>query len=197
MLETFKYILNMKLKSILLLFLSMIMLHINSQNTENDRKKVLVAYFSWSGNTKEIANQIKEFTGADMFEIERATPYSSNYNTCVDEAKIEKEKNARPPILGKVENITDYDVVFIGYPNWWGTMPMPVVTFIESHDFSGKTLIPFCTHGGGGVQQCFKDFSKFTSKYESKEGFLSSGSSVERAKPHVEKWLKEKVGILK
>lgn len=172
----------------------MMTLNINAQS-EKSGQKALVAYFSWSGNTKEIASQISDLTKGDMFEIKTVKPYSSNYNTCVDEAKAEKEAGKRPAISGKIDNLADYDIIFIGYPNWWGTMPMAVLTFIESYDFSGKTLVPFCTHGGGGAQQCFKDFTKYTSKYESREGFLSNGSSVDRAKPHVEKWLKEKVKI--
>ena len=93
--------------------------------------------------------------------------------------------------------MSDYDGVFIGYPNWWGTMPMDVLTFMESYDFSDKTLLPFCTHGGGGAQQCFKDFAKHTKKHNSKEGFLANGSAVNRSKPHVEKWVKEQTGITK
>ena len=167
----------------------------DAQN-EPETPKSLVVYFSRSGNTREIANQIKEFTQADLFEIETVKPYAADYNTCVEEAKVEKAANARPAIKGKVQNLNDYDVVFIGYPNWWGTMPMAVLTFIESHDFSGKVLVPFCTHGGGGVQQCFKHFDKHASAYETRDGFVSNGSSVSSAKPRVEKWLKEKVKIL-
>lgn len=165
-----------------------------SQNN-SEKPKVLIAYFSWSGNTKQIAEQIKKVTGGDLFEIEAVKPYSSNYNTCVDEAKKEKENNARPAIKGKVNNIDDYDYIFIGYPNWWGTMPMPVFTFLESYDLKGKTLLPFYTHGGGGVQQCYKDFVKQTTGSNVKEGFIANGSSVGRAKPHVEKWIKDQTNI--
>ena len=152
----------MKLKTLLLTMMAMIGM---SYSAMAQKPKVLIAYFSWSGNTKEIANQIQEITGGDLFEIKTVTPYSSNYNQCVETAKQEKEKNTRPAIQGKVANMSDYDVVFIGYPNWWGTMPMAVLTFMESYDFSDKTLLPFCTHGGGGAQQCFKDFAKHTKKH--------------------------------
>lgn len=187
----------MKIKILITALLTMVMTNsINAQNKSN-APKVLVAYFSWSGNTREIANQIKDLTGADLFEIETVKPYSTNYNKCVEEAKVEKADNARPAIKGKVESMDEYDIVFIGYPNWWGTMPMAILTFIESYDFKGKILVPFCTHGVGGAQQCFKDFIKHTSKDDSKEGFICNGSSVSSAKPHVEKWLKDKVKILK
>ena len=159
--------------------------------------KVLVAYFSWGGNTRVIANQIQELTGADLYQIETIKPYSTNYNTCVEEAKVEKAANARPAIKGMVENMDQYDYVFIGYPNWWGTMPMAVLTFIESYNFTGKTLIPFCTHGGGGVQQCFKDFKANTTNYQTIDGFLCNGSSVNSAQPLVERWLRERVKVIK
>ena len=188
----------MNLKTILITLITLIAMQQNvmSQNS-NQKPKVLIAYFSWSGNTKQIAEQIKEITGGDVFEIQAAKPYSTNYNTCVEEAKVEKEKNARPAIKGKVENIDDYDYIFIGYPNWWGTMPMPVFTFLDSYNFKGKTLLPFYTHGGGGVQQCYKDFVKQTTDSNVKEGFIANGSVVDKAKPHVEKWIKEQTGIVK
>ena len=119
----------MKLKTLLLTMMAMIGM---SYSAMAQKPKVLIAYFSWSGNTKEIANQIQEITGGDLFEIKTVTPYSSNYNQCVETAKQEKEKNTRPAIQGKVANMSDYDVVFIGYPNWWGTMPLAVLTFMES-----------------------------------------------------------------
>ena len=162
-----------------------------------NENKILITYFSWSGNTKQVADYIKESTGGELYEIKTVKPYSSDYSKCVDEAKAEKESGARPEIQGKIDNLSDYDVIFVGYPNWWGTMPMPILTFLESHDFKGKTLVPFCTHGGGGVQQCFKDFSKYTSDYNTKPGLLLNGSNVANSKPQVEKWLKEKVGINK
>lgn len=185
------------MKFLITTLLSIVMANSIYAQNKNEDLKVLVAYFSWSGNTREIANQIKELTNADIFEIETVKPYSTNYNKCVEEAKIEKAENARPAIKGEIKNMSQYDIVFIGYPNWWGTMPMAILTFIEKYNFNGKTLIPFCTHGGGGVQQCFKDFSKYTSSYETRDGFLCNGNSVSSAKPQVEKWLKDRAKILK
>jgi flavodoxin len=85
----------------------------------------------------------------------------------------------------------EYDIIFIGFPNWWGTMPMPILTFLESYKLEGKIVIPFCTHGGGGEQSCFKDFVKNTSKATNKKGFITSGGAASSARPQVEKWLKE------
>lgn len=109
-------------------------------------KKVLVAYFSWSGTTQRMAQQIQDITGADMFRIEPVTPYPTEYTPCTEVAREEKDNNARPAIKGTVENWDDYDVVFIGCPVWWWTTPMIIHTFCESYNFKGKTVVPFCTY---------------------------------------------------
>lgn len=158
---------------------------------DSSGKKVLIAYFSRSGNTKAIANHIKNLTGGDLFEIEVAKPYPTEYRACTEVAKKEKETNARPELKTKVKNMEEYDLLFIGYPNWWGTMPMPILTFLESYKLDGKIVIPFCTHGGGGEQNCFKDFVKNTNKAVNKKGFLTSGGMAASARQQVEKWLRE------
>ncbi len=131
-----------------------------SQNmTEN--KKVLVAFFSRTGenyavgnitkgNTHIIAEMIAEATAGKLFHIQPVVPYPDEYKACVDLAKQELNANARPEVKDDI-HVEDYDVVFIGYPNWWGDMPMPVYTFIEKHNWQGKTVIPFCTHEGSGL----------------------------------------------
>ena len=122
---------------------------------------VLIAYFSRTGenysvgvidkgNTEIIAEIIAEQTGGELFEIQRITPYSDNYEEVKDEAEQEKRENARPELL-ESKNISDYDKIFIGYPIWHGDMPMPLYTFIEANDWTGKTVIPFCTHEGSGL----------------------------------------------
>ena len=102
------------------------------------------------GNTHIIAEMIAEYTGGELFHIERSTPYPAEYRACTDEAQREKNANARPELLANID-ISEYDTIYLGYPNWWGDMPMPVYTFIESHDWEGKTVIPFCTHAGSGL----------------------------------------------
>ena len=109
--------------------------------------KILVAYFSYQGHTERVAQEIASQTGGDLFAIRPATPYPG-YDECLDVAKAEKNNNARPAIDGRVENMADYDVVFVGYPIWWYDAPMIVLTFLEDYDFSGKTVIPFATSGG-------------------------------------------------
>ena len=123
---------------------------------------MLVAYFSLAGeqygvgvveegNTSVIAHMIAEQTGADLFEIEAANPYPTTYDGLLDVSQQEMKENARPEIAGTVENMDDYDTIFVGYPNWWGDMPMIVYSFLENYNLSGKTIVPFCTHGGSGL----------------------------------------------
>ena len=113
--------------------------------------KTLVAYFSWSGNTQQMAEIIAQETGADLFEIATVTPYTDDYNTLLDVAQQEQGEDARPELNAQVENWDSYDTIFVGYPNWWSDAPMAVYTFLESYDWTGKTLIPFCTSGGSGL----------------------------------------------
>lgn len=156
-------------------------------------RKVLVAYFSWSGNTRELAGQIAEAAGADIYEIVPAKAYPSDYNTCVAQAKREKQEAARPALKGKLPATKNYDIVFVGFPNWWGTMPMPVATFLDKIDLKGKTVIPFVTHGGGGRQQCIADFRKAAAEADVIEGPVMEGTAVKGAKAKVEAWVREKL----
>ncbi|WP_373166191.1 flavodoxin [Agathobaculum sp. Marseille-P7918] len=110
----------------------------------------LVAYFSWSGNTQQMAEIIAQETGADLFEIATATPYTDDYNELLDIAQQKQGEDARPELNAQVENWDSYDTIFVGYPNWWSDAPMAVYTFLESYDFTGKTLIPFNTSASGG-----------------------------------------------
>ena len=133
----------------------------DTPESTDDGTNVLVAYFSRAdenynvgtiavGNTQILAEYITEQVGADSFHIETITPYPTNYDACCDVAKQELADKARPEINGSVENIDSYDIVFLGYPIWWGDMPMAVYTFMESYDFSDKVIIPFNTHEGSG-----------------------------------------------
>ncbi len=122
-------------------------------------KKILVAYFSWSGNTKSVAEKIHAKVGGDIFRIEPVTPYPDDYNeTAYGIAKEQKEKGIHPPI--KNMDISSYDVIFVGTPAWWYTMAPPVMTFLAENNFEGKTIIPFVTHGGGGGYTIDKDMAK-------------------------------------
>ena len=125
---------------------------------END--KILIVYFSWSGNAKALAGQIAEDTGGDLFEVKTATPYPADYKECDKVAKQEFESNSRPAILGSISNMEQYNRIFLCYPNWWGTLPRAVFTFLEAYDFSGKIIYPLITHGGSRFQNSLDDIRK-------------------------------------
>ena len=180
--------------SVILAMILMTSTNVYAQKAETS-SKTLIAYFSWSGNTRTIAKQIQELTKGDLFEIQTVTPYPKEYRPCTEVAKKEQETNLRPELKNNVDNLADYDLIFIGYPNWWGSAPIVIWTFLESHDLNGKTVIPFCTHGGGGEQNCFKDFNKHIGNANTKKGFLTNGSQAADARPKVEKWL-QKTGII-
>lgn len=101
-----------------------------------------------AGNTEKAAEMLSRLTGGELFKIEQARPYSENYQTCIAEAKADLQKKARPEVLNLPENLDAYDEIYLGYPNYWGTMPMAVYTFLERYDFTGKTAVPFMTNGG-------------------------------------------------
>lgn len=126
----------------------------NQENTTSNGK-VLIAYFSWAKHTEKMANVIKEQTGADVAEIVRVKDYPTDYNECTEVALEEKNNKERPAIKDLGVNLDDYDTIFVGYPNWWGDMPMPVYTFLEKNNFNGKTVIPFMTSYSSGTSGTF------------------------------------------
>ncbi len=159
-------------------------------------KKILIAFFSHSGNTREIARQIQEITGGDTFEIKAVQPYPKEYDAVVEQAKKELEANFRPQLAEKLKNAESYDVIFIGYPNWWGTMPMAVFTFLSENGFAGKTIVPFCTHEGSALGVSVRDIGKLCPKSTIAEGFAVYGGEVKNARGDVTEWL-ARIGISK
>ena len=158
-------------------------------------KKVLVAYFSWSGNTKYAAQYIAQKLGADEFEIIREKPYPTEYTPCTEDAKAEKEAGERPAIKGKVENMAQYDVVFVCVPVWWYTAPMPVFTFLEQYDLKDKTVIPFCT-AYSGPSSTLKDIVKATPNSDHRDGICivtkeMGGQGMDSKTAKIDKWLGE------
>jgi flavodoxin len=162
---------------------------------DSARKKILIAYFSRSGNTREIANQIQENVGGDLFEIVTVDPYPADYNGTVDQAKREQENNYRPKLTAEVKNMDSYDVVFVGYPNWWGTMPMAVFTFLEGYNFSGKTIIPFSTHEGSRLGRSVNDIRELCPQATILDGLAIRGSDAKNARNDVAAWLR-KLGMI-
>ena len=191
------------------------------QAAEKQGKKSLIVYFSMPetdnphnmsreeenstvvingkvlGNTQYVAQLIQEMTGGDIFRILPQKPYPTDHRTLVDLAREEQKQDTRPAIVGKIEAPEVYDTIFIGYPNWWGDMPMILYTFLEQYDFSGKTLIPFCTHGGSGFSRTIRTMQdKQPGATVIRNGYALSRSRMERAPSGVAGWLKE-IGLKK
>ena len=151
---------------------------------------MLIVFFSWGGNTKGIAEQIQEKTGADLFEIELVHPYSDDYDTVLDEAQRDQNKQARPEIKNHVDNMEQYETVILGYPNWWASIPMPIASFLEEYDFSGKTIVPFCSHGGGRFGQSLTAIAKLAPDAVIGEGLAVNYSGGSELPQEIEEWLK-------
>jgi flavodoxin len=124
--------------------------------------KILIAYFSWSVNAKVLAGQIARETGGDLFEIKTVHAYPEVYNECIAVAKEEQNNNVRPALSGSVTNMAQYGTVFLCYPNWWGSLPMGVFTFLEAYDFTGKTIYPLVTHGGSRFGRSLDDIKRLS-----------------------------------
>ncbi len=166
--------------------------------------KSLIAYFSRNGNnyvggsivnlpignTEIIAKKIMHLTQSEMFKITPARPYPEDYTETTKVAEEEKRKNARPEIVGKVEDMDSYDVIFLGYPNWWGTMPMAVFSFLESYDLSRKTIAPYCTHEGSGMGKSESDIKRTCPKAKVLSGLAIQGGRADGADKDVADWLR-------
>ena len=142
------------------------------------------------GNTEKAADKIAELTGGELFKIEQNVPYSAEYRACVEEARRDKQNNARPELASLPENMDAYDEIFLGYPNYCGTMPMAVYTFFESFDFTGKKIYPFCTHEGSGLSGTEGDIRRTAKGAAVAKGLAIHGSSVSSAEQAIKKWIK-------
>ncbi len=147
--------------------------------------KVLVAYFSWGGTTRKVAQAIQEKTGGDLFEIKTETPYPADYHAVVDIGKKEKADNVRPKLTGPLPDLKNYDVILLGFPIWWYIEPMAVKTFVEAQDLSGKIILPFATSGGSGIEGSVTDLRKTLPNAQVREGLLANSNSG------IDDWLKE------
>ncbi len=141
------------------------------------------------GNTEKAANIIAQIIGADLFQIRQKVPYSADYDTCVAEARKDFQENARPELVDLLADLNTYDEIYLGYPNYCGTMPMAVYTFLEAYDFSGKTIYPFCTHEGSGLSHTEDDIRKTAKGAIVEEGLAIRGSSVDNSRSLIESWL--------
>ena len=143
------------------------------------------------GNTEKAAKMLADLTGGELYKIEQAQPYSDDYNTCIAEAKADLQANARPEVRNLPDDLDAYDEIYLGYPNYWGTMPMAVYTFLENYDFAGKTIHPFCTHEGSGLSRTERDVQSAAPGAIVARGLAIRGSDVDGAKTALEKWTRE------
>ena len=153
--------------------------------------KALVVYFSESGNTQGIAERIHSLIGCDLVEIEMEEPYSDSYSTLLEQAEQDLIANARPALRTRISNMDEYSTVLLGYPNWYAILPMPVYTFLESYDFSGKRIIPFCSHGNGMAGETVSNICKTCPDADVRRALsvtYSGGSSLES---EIRAWLEE------
>ena len=199
----------LSLAGLLMLALFNMPVQSQTQNTSKNKnmkdKKILVAFFSHTGenygvgnitkgNTHIVAEMIAEATGGQLFEIVPEKAYPKTYNACVETAKQEKNASARPAVKGDIRT-EDYDVIFIGYPNWWADMPMPVYTFLEKHDWTGKHVIPFCTHEGSGLSSTEQYVANTCKGATTGKGLALKGTTAqnsrEQARKAVSTWLEK------
>jgi flavodoxin len=166
-------------------------------------KKILVAYFSRAGqnyvsgnikslpvgNTKAVAQTIARIAGADLFEIEPVKEYPADYTLATEVAQQELRAQARPALKAQFDRLADYDTIVVGYPSWWGTMPMPVFTFLESQNFARKTILPLCTHEGSGLGRSEADIRKACPRATVSAGLALKGSAIAVAEPALRTWL--------
>ena len=167
--------------------------------------KSLIAYYSRKGqnyvngnivnlpvgNTEVIATKIQKITGSDLFEIFTVKSYPVDYAETTHVAMDEKRQNARPELTSVVDNMDSYNVIYLGYPNWWSTFPMALFTFLESYDFSGKTIIPFCTHEGSGLGNSERDIKILCPNAKVLSGLAIQGGSVGRSDNEIKDWIKK------
>ena len=149
----------------------------------------VVVYFSWSGNTEAVAAEIQNQTGADTFRLVPAEPYTDDYDALLDIAQEEQKNGARPAISGSIENFDSYEVVYLGFPNWWGDMPMILYSFLDDYDLSGKTIVPFVTSGGSGFSNTIRTIESMEPDAEVLDGLSLGSSQAANAGDAVANWL--------
>lgn len=169
---------------------------ISESETENTEAVAteLVVYFSWSGNTEAVAAEIQNQTGADSFRIVPVEPYTDDYDTLLDIAQEEQRNDVRPEISSSIENFDSYEVIYLGYPNWWGDMPMILYSFLDDYDLSGKTIVPFVTSGGSGFSNTISTIETMEPDANVLEGLSLGSSQAANPGSAVTDWL-DKIGL--
>ena len=155
--------------------------------------KILILHFSKTGNTKAVAEQIQARVGGDLFQVATKKPYPEDYRETTRVARVEQDNNARPELAATIpaDDMQRYDVIFVGYPNWWGTIPMALFTFLEQYDLSGKMIVPFCTHEGSGLGRGPADIGRLCPDSTVRQGLAVRGGSAGSAQNEVAGWLRQ------
>ena len=167
--------------------------------------KPLIVYYSrkgenyWNGsiknlekgNTEIVAEMIADITGGDLFEVDTVKTYAADYYECIDDAKAELREGARPELKAYMDSLDGYDTIFVGFPNWWGTMPMAMFTFLERYDLSGKRILPFCTNEGSGMGKSESDLKKICKDAKVERGLSVHGAEAADSRSKVESWVKK------
>lgn len=162
---------------------------------ETQEQQILIAYFSRSGNTQAVAEEIEAQTGGMLFEIIPEEPYPEDYDATVARFRREREEDARPALASFVEDMDSYSTIFIGYPIWGGDIPYVVRTFLEQYDLTGKTIVPFCTHGGSRFGSSLRTLETLCPNATILDGYETSGGAAESAANEIAGWL-AKIGPL-
>ena len=159
--------------------------------------RMLIVFYSHTGNAKFVSEHIQALTGADVFELIPVNPYPEEVNATIERARQERESGNLPSLVGRINNFADYDVIFLGSPNWFGTLSLPVLSFLDSYDLSGKTIVPFITFGGGGLMNTITDLKALAPNATILEAFgVSSRDDVKNSLPDITQWL-ERIEIHK
>ena len=156
---------------------------------DSDKEEILIVYFSHSGNTRKIAEQIHKNIGRELVEIETIDKYPTDHHEILEQARKEIGAGYKPALKTKIESIKEYPVLFLGYPNWWSTIPTPVSSFLEEHDLSGKTIAPFCTHGTGGLARTVEAIKKLCPDSKVLDPLGIGNTRVNEAEKEVTEWL--------
>ena len=161
-----------------------------SENTDaSSSASVIVEDQQLIGNTEYMADVIVEQTGGDKFLIQTETPYPADYDTLVDQQQGERDQDSRPALSSHVENFNEYDVIYLGFPNWWYGMPMPLYSFLEEYDFTDKTIIPFNTSGGSGFSDAVEEIKELCPQATVLEGLTIQGNQIQEAKDEIVSWI--------
>lgn len=184
----------MKLMAFTVIGMAILAIAAFAQNASaGETPKILIAFFSKTNNTKSVADHIHSRVGGDLFHVAARKPYPQDYRETTQIARVEQDNNERPELAATIspEEMKNYDVIFLGYPIWWGTMPMAMFTFLEQYDLSGKTIIPFCTHGGSGLARSPDDIGKLAPGAMLRQGLAIRGGSASSTQNDVDNWLRQ------